>query len=347
MLMSNHRLARFISALVFSGFCLSPHAEARSSETQSAPPSTPLAEAVEHAKRATVGILNESGEDKNADYHRGFSVRGTGVHLKDGYLVTARHAVEREKGSSLVVPRQIMVLTQELSELPAQLVGDSAYVDVVLYRVNEGSRSQLPGAVSFSEKAGASGDEVFTVGYPLGWGPTIAFGRIGNTNTFLPTVDTRLLQADLGACSGNSGGGLFNTAGELVGVMHAIIQTDKKDDERHCSRLAFAVPSVLARRIVGALLEGKQPSFSRLGIHMTTVKVATRWRLAVKDVVEPAKSAGIQKGDLLMAIDDQDIADASQFKNFLIERTMPGQRVSVRVRRQDVDLTLSVVLGGG
>jgi serine protease Do len=345
--MNNHHLARFISAVLVAGSCMGLPTEARSSEPQPASPSTQLAQAVEQAKRATVGILNESVEDKKTDYHRGFSVRGTGVHLKDGYVVTARHAVEREKGSSLVVPREVVILTQELSELPAQLVGDSAYVDVVLYRVSEGSRSQLPGAVSFSEHAGASGDEIFTVGYPLGWGPTVAFGRIGNTNTFLPTADTRLLQADVGTCSGNSGGGLFNARGELVGVVHAIIQTEKKDDERHCSRLTFAVPGTLAKRIVSALLEGKQPSFSRLGIHMTTVKDATRWRLAVKDVVEPAKSAGIQKGDLLLAIDDQDIADASQLKNFLIEHTTPGQRVSIRVRRRDVNLTLPVVLGGG
>ncbi len=345
--MCSRRLSHLIVALVFSGLTLNTVQESHSVETLPAPPSTPLAQAVEQANRATVGILNESGEDKQTDYRRGFSVRGTGIHLKDGYIVTARHAVEREKGSSPVVPREITVLTQELAELPAQLIGDSAYVDVVLYRVAEASRSQLLGAVSFSEQAGESGDEVFTIGYPLGWGPTVAFGRIGNTNIFLPTVDTRLLQADLGTCSGNSGGGLFNARGELVGVVHAIIQTEKNEAERHCSRLTFAVPATLARRIVTALHEGKQPSFSRLGIHMTTVKDATRWRLAVKDVVEPAKSAGIQKGDLLLAIENHEIADASQLKNFLIEHTRPGQRVSVRVRRRDIELTLPVVLGGG
>ncbi len=345
--MRNRRSLHLIAALVFSGSCLNSFAESRGSESRPAAPSTPLAQTVEQAKRATVGIVNATGEDTQTEYRRGFSIRGTGVHLKDGYIVTARHAVEREKGSSPVVPREITVLTQELAELPAQLIGDSAYVDVVLYRVTEASRSQLLGAVSFSEQAGESGDEVFTIGYPLGWGPTVAFGRIGNTNIFLPTVDTRLLQADLGACSGNSGGGLFNARGELVGIVHAIIQTEQSETERHCSRLTFAVPATLAKRIVAVLHEGKQPRFSRLGIHMTTVKDATRWRLAVKDVVEPAKAAGIQKGDLLLAIEDQEITDASQLKNFLIEHTTPGQRVSVRVRRRDIELTLPVVLGGG
>jgi serine protease Do len=49
----------------------------------------------------------------------------------------------------------------------------------------------------------------------------------------------------------------------------------------------------------------------------------------------------------LLAIEDQEILDAAQLKNYLIERTTPGQRVSVKVRRVDADLTFTVALGGG
>jgi hypothetical protein len=48
----------------------------------------------------------------------------------------------------------------------------------------------------------------------------------------------------------------------------------------------------------------------------------------------------------LLAIEDQEILDAAQLKNYLIERTTPGQRVSVKVRRVDADLTFTVILGG-
>ena len=198
-----------------------------------------------------------------------------------------------------------------------------------------------------SHRDATAGDDVFTVGYPLGWGPTMAFGRLGNTNTFLQTIDTRLLQADLSVCSGNSGGAMYNAAGEVVGLMHAIIQTDKDPQEGHCSRLAFAVPAPLAQRIVQAALDGKPLEFSRLGLHMTTVKDGIRWRVAVRDVVEPAKSAGLMKTDILVAIDDMDIVDAAQLKNYLIERTNPGQQVRIKVRRGDVDLTFPVTLAGG
>lgn len=66
---------------------------------------------------------------------------------------------------------------------------DSAFMDVVVERVAERHRSKLPVGTSFVTGEAISGMEVFTVGYPLGWGPTMAFGRIGNTNTFLQTVN--------------------------------------------------------------------------------------------------------------------------------------------------------------
>ena len=69
-------------------------------------------------------------------------------------------------------------------------------------------------ARTFSQTEALPGERVFTVGYPLGWGPAISYGYIGNPNTFLQTVQSRLLQVDLSACSGNSGGGLFNAHGE-------------------------------------------------------------------------------------------------------------------------------------
>src|SRR5262249_7897142 len=83
--------------------------------------------------------------------------------------------------------------------------GESAFLDVVVYRLNQKDRPLLSVSTRFAAEAPAVGSEVFTVGYPMGWGPTMAFGRIGNVNTFLQTVETRLLQADLSACSGNSG----------------------------------------------------------------------------------------------------------------------------------------------
>ena len=165
-------------------------------------------------------------------------------------------------------------------------MGDSAFMDVVVYRVTEAHRPKLQTSVSFCTRRCPAGQEVFTVGYPMGWGPTMSFGHLGNTNTFLQTVDTRLIQADVAACSGNSGGGLFNEKGEVVGIMHAIIQTERDDSTAHCSRMAFAIPAILAgthrdrrtgRQTVNIFQDGT-PDGGR--------KDGTRWRMAVKDVLD-------------------------------------------------------------
>ncbi len=197
-------------------------------------------------------------------------------------------------------------------------------MDVVVYRVTEAHRAKLPAGVSFAVGDVQPGQDVFTVGYPMGWGPTMSFGHLGNTNTFLQTVDTRLIQTDVAACSGNSGGGLFNDQGDVVGIMHAIIQTERDDSTARCSRMAFAIPARLAERIVTAALEGKPLAFSKMGIHMIAVKDGTKWRMAVKDVTEPAKSAGIQKHDIIIAVEDTEIDDAAHLKNYLIETDHTG-----------------------
>ena len=305
-------------------------------------------DALLRAQLATIGVLEETQDQRTPEKPGKLLVRGTGFHLRDGYIVTARHAAEKHDATTgTVIPKQIRILTTDLHELPADLVGDSAFMDVVVYRIAEAHRQKLRATASFADGDARPGQEVFTVGYPMGWGPTMSFGHLGNINTFLQTVDTRLIQADVAACSGNSGGGLFNDKGEIVGIMHAIIQTERDDSTAYCSRMAFAIPAILAERIVNAAVAGKPLTFSKMGIHMMPVRDGTKWRMAVRDVSEPAKSAGIQKHDIIIAVDDTEIDDAKHLKNYLIERTTPGQKVAVKVRRVDADLTFTVTLGGG
>jgi S1-C subfamily serine protease len=303
------------------------------------------ADGIDQAKRATVGILQDGADSTYQIGRARFSVRASGFHLHDGYLVTARHAVDKEEGGKRVVPNDITVMTSDLHELPATLVGVSPFVDLAVYRLTgEGTAGLLP-AMAFADAEPTPGMEIFTVGYPLGWGPAMSFGRIGNPNTFLPTIESRLLQLDLSACSGNSGGGLFHADGMLAGVVHAIIQTESSQEDRRCSRFVFAVPGPLAKRIVGALIEGAHPQFARIGIQMTVVKVGTRWQVAVGDVSGPAQTGGVRKGDVLLAIDETPITDPAQLKNYLIERTQPGQIVRITVRRGAGEQTFSVTLG--
>ncbi|WP_447975129.1 S1C family serine protease [Nitrospira sp. Kam-Ns4a] len=308
------------------------------------PPASGPSGVIEQVTRGTLGILQDQPAPVGQSGAK-ILVKASGFHLHDGYLVTARHAVEQEEKGDQVVAKQLTVLTNALEQVPAVLVGVNAYLDVAVYRVTDPEVVKRLPVATFAEREPAPGDPVFTVGYPLGWGPAVAFGRVGNPNIFLSTVDTRLMQLDLSACSGNSGGGLFNEQGEVIGFLHAVIRTETTQGEPQCSRLAFSVPGRLAKRVVTALIQGAQPSFSRLGIALTAVKVGTRLRAAVAEATGPAKEGGLQKGDVLLAIDETEIADGKQLKNYLIERTVPGQKVAVRVRRGDQELVLTVTLG--
>ena len=302
-----------------------------------------FAEIIEQAKHGTVGILKQSG-DSSTD-RKALSVNGAGIYLGDGYLLTARHATKRQGDGPTADPPQISFISSTLEESSAMLIGVNGFLDVALYRIPQEMRPHGLSAMTFSQTEAVPGERVFTVGYPLGWGPAMSYGYVGNPQTFLHTVQSRLLQVDLAACSGNSGGGLFNARGEIVGVVHAIIQTDGTVEERRCSRFAFAVPGRLVHKIVTALMEGKPLHFSKLGLQLTSVKVGRQWHMAVSHATGPARRAGFKKGDVLLAIDDQPVDSASQLKTYLIERTQPFQTVSIRILRDHKEHVIRVILG--
>ena len=306
----------------------------------------PIHTAIEQAKLATVGILQSDQPDiPDHDHGLPMNIRGSGIHIGHGVILTARHAVERSDGGKVVIPETIHVVTDDLLELPAIRQGANAYLDVAVYQLQVPESDWPQGRIDFADGDITYGDRVFTVGYPLGWGPAITFGMVGNPNAFLATVQSRLMQVDLSVCSGNSGGGLLNHDGKLVGLLHAIIQTETQHEDRRCSRLAFALPGPLVQRVVTSVLAGNMPGFSVLGIQLQTVRQGNRWALVVAKATGPSQHAGFRKGDVLMAIDGVAISTPAQLKNYLIERTDPGQTVVLRVQRGDTEEMISVTLG--
>ncbi len=313
-------------------------AEKQSSDGQAA--------VIERSKRATVGILQaEAVQNEEQGYGVPIKIRGTGIHLGNGIILTARHAVERPEGGKVGVPEEIHVLTDDVRELSAIRQGANAYLDVAVYQL-QGEESDWPAsAVQFAEQEVSYGESVYTVGYPMGRGPALSFGKVGNPNTFLPTVQSRLVQVDLSACRGNSGGGLLNMDGQVVGLIHAIIQTENLQAERGCSRFGFALPGSLVKRVLNAVLSGQVPGFSVLGIQLETIKQGSRWVLGVAKATGPSRHAGFRKGDILLAIDEFPITTPAQLKNYLIERTQPGQTVALQIQRGKAERILSVILG--
>ncbi len=299
---------------------------------------------VTDAKHGTVGILKQAASPSRV------SVRGSGLYLGDGYILTARHVAgrrdaARQEGGNETDPLRISIVSDALEEAPAALVGVNHFLDIALYRIPHEAIPPGLSARRFAETEALPGERVFTVGYPLGWGPAVSYGAVGNPDTFLETIDSRLVQVDLSACSGNSGGGLFNAHGEIVGVIHAIIQTDAPMGERRCSRFAFAVPGPLAHKIVAALKQGTPFHFSTLGLRLTSVKIGQQWQVAVANATGPSRRAGLQPGDVLLSIDKRRVDSAGQLKNYLIEQTHPLQPVDIHILRDGQEHVIRVMLG--
>ena len=117
---------------------------------------------IEQATQATVGILQHADDVDSQATKTHFSIRGSGFHLRDGYIVTARHAVERQEGGKTVIPKDISVMTGMLEELPAKLVGVNAFVDLAVYQVEISATSLSLADVSFAEgHAGTRGSTLY------------------------------------------------------------------------------------------------------------------------------------------------------------------------------------------
>ena len=96
----------------------------------------PIHTAIEQAKLATVGILQSDQPDiPDHDHGLPMNIRGSGIHIGHGVILTARHAVERSDGGKVVIPETIHVVTDDLLELPAIRQGANAYLDVAVYQL--------------------------------------------------------------------------------------------------------------------------------------------------------------------------------------------------------------------
>lgn len=300
---------------------------------------------LERAKKATVAILAQDQETSRRAAHPQFVFRGTGIHIGDGFIITARHVVEIEDSGKRIIRRGISIITTNFYELDANLVGENEATDIAVYRIVALHRLRLTVAVPFAKFEPTLGEDVFTFGFPLNWGLTVKFGHLGNTSAYLQIQKMRLFQLDLPICSGDSGSGIFNESGELVGMMNAIIQTENVQGMGGCSRFSFAAPVRLVKNIVVKLIDGHRPKFSSLGIQMEAVKIGERWAVGVRSAEGPALAAGIKKNDIILAINKIEILDAAHLKSFIVEETEPGDKLVVRVFREGKEILLTVITG--
>ena len=270
---------------------------------------------------------------------------GSGVIISsDGYILTCAHVVD---GASTIT------VTIGDKDYTATLVGEDTTSDIAVIKIDADGLTPATVGNSDSLKVGQS---VMAVGNPLGeLGGTVTGGMISALNRSVTiqgssSVNTMsLIQMDASVSPGNSGGGLFNMNGELVGIVNA------KSSSSDAEGLGFAIPVNDAVKVAQELLEnGYVTGRPYLGISYFAVTDAqTAAQLGVNaygvyivEVVKggPADKAGLQAGDRIVSVDGSEVATQSDLGT-LMQNHKAGDTIEITVARGGQMQTVNVTLG--
>ena len=270
---------------------------------------------------------------------------GSGVIISsDGYILTCAHVVS---GAS-----QITVTIGD-TDYTATVVGEDDTSDVAVLKID--ATGLTPATVGDSDSLSV-GDSVLAVGNPLGeLGGTVTSGIVSALNrsvTIQGTSSTNtmsLIQMDASVSPGNSGGGLFNMNGELIGLVNA------KSSSSNAEGLGFAIPINDAIQVAQDLLENGyvsgRPYMGITYLAVTNAQTAAQFNVNaygvyVVDVVQggPADKAGLKVGDRIVSIDGTEIAQKDDLGTLMQQHTA-GDTLSITVARDGQMQTVSLTLG--
>lgn len=267
---------------------------------------------------------------------------GSGVILTtDGYIVTNYHVVEGAQ--------QVTVTLHDDSTYTATVVGSDQQSDIALLKIE--ADGLTPAVLGDSDNVQV-GEVVIAVGNPMGTlGGTVTDGIVSALNRDITVEGNQmtLMQTSAAISPGNSGGGLFNTNGELIGIVNA------KYSDKDAEGLGFAIPVNTMKTVVQDLLEnGYVTGRPALGITVITVgDVQTAMQYGVSslgvyvnsvDAGSGAEAAGMKAGDRIVSIGTQLVETTDDVTNALKNYNV-GDVVEIQVDRGRELITLQVTLG--
>ena len=269
------------------------------------------------------------------------------VFRPDGYIITNNHVV--------MEATRVTVVLQDRREFDGRVVGRDPNTDVAVLKIEA---TDLPTIDLGDSDPLDVGDWVVALGYPLQLGATATAGivsakgrnlqiLVGSSEASAPLE--HFIQTDAAINVGNSGGPLVDLDGRVVGVNSAIASPTG-----FYSGYGFAIPISLARRVAEDLIAYGEVHRPRLGVAVEDVDPADAevYRLdcvcgaEVIRVTEdtPASRAGIQLGDVILAVDDARIDRSGELLERLA-RNEPGRQVKLDLVRKGAPMALSVELG--
>ncbi len=267
---------------------------------------------------------------------------GSGVCISsDGYIVTNNHVVNNADN--------IEVTLYDKKNLTAKLVATDPSTDIALLKIDA---TDLPYLTFGNSDDLKLGEWVLAVGNPFNLTSTVTAGIVSakarNIGISSPFSIESFIQTDAAVNPGNSGGALVNVRGELVGINTAIAsQTGSYVG------YAFAIPSNIVKKVVSDFMKYGEVQRAYLGINSISVdqplasekKLSTTQGVYVQEAYEngSAQQAGIKQGDVIVAINHNEIKDIPQLQE-QIGQFEPGQKIVVTVLRDDKRTDVDVVL---
>ncbi len=265
---------------------------------------------------------------------------GVVVDAGQGYVVTNHHVIEQAD--------VIMVTLRDGQQLKAKLIGSDPETDIAVIQIPANNLTALPLANSDALRVG---DFVVAIGNPFGLGQTVTSGivsALGRSGLGIQGYEN-FIQTDASINPGNSGGALVNLRGELVGVNTAIIAPSGGN-----VGIGFAIPSNMVKQLIEQLVQHGAVKRGRLGVTVQdlTPELARAFGIepnqgAVIAQVMPnstAGRAGLQAGDVVVAINDKPIRGSNELRN-AIGLLPVGETIKLDILRNGKPLTIKTTVG--
>jgi serine protease Do len=292
---------------------------------------SPIVEAVQKTRAGivTIKVARARATGTRSD------ITGTGVIIDErGFVVTNRHVV----GSS----KAVSVRLADGTELDARVLLRDPSCDLAVLRVHaEGKLHALALAPASDLMVG---ETVIAIGHPYGYVNTVSTGIISalGREITMPTgeVLSGLIQTDACINPGNSGGPLLNVNGEMIGINVAL--------REGAQGIAFAINAGTVKQMLARHLSAMRVAGVTHGMlcrEKVLGETGDRQRVVVADVTQktPAASAGVHRGDEILAVGMRLVANSFDVERSLWERH-PGEKVSLKVRRQGEEMTVTLTL---
>ena len=277
---------------------------------------------------------------------------GSGVIIsEEGYILTNNHVVEpAADGGEITV-----TLDAGERELPADIVGRDPVTDLAVLRVR--TDRSLPAATLGRSSQLVIGDPVIAIGSPLGLSGTVTTGIVSalNRTVDVPSSDGarnplfNAIQTDAAINPGNSGGALVNADGEVIGINSAIATLGGGglggEPSSGSIGVGFSIPIDEARSVAEEIIRTGRATHPSIGVSATTISDEEQEGALVRELTPGggAAESGLQEGDLIVQVDDQQVASVDELILAVRSNTV-GETITVTYLRDGERGTVDVTL---